>query len=83
MSTKRSPRLASKQLATELKTRLNKKQIAQLSVFPSWVVERVQGSGLRYWKLWCSTKPDYDGQHIEAEGRTITEAVTLALKAVR
>jgi len=54
---------------------LTKKQIALLEALgiASWVVERVQGTGLKFWRLTYSYGEEWRGCHYHAEGRTFRE----------
>jgi len=69
---------------SELPIRLNRQQNSKMERFTgrhpeaSWWLQRIEGTGLKFWRLTVSTGPDWSGIHNELEGKTLDEIIDLA-----
>jgi hypothetical protein len=68
---------------------LTKKQDTALKAFTAkyphvcWWVQRIEGTGLKFWRMTYSMRPDWEGKRGDVDGRTFAEMMTLAEKAVQ
>lgn len=74
----------------ELDYRLNCAQEAQVKALTatakrygrSWLLQRIQGTGLKFWRITVNTKPDWAGDNTEVDGLTLTLTIQAALRCM-
>lgn len=66
----------------ELDFTLNRKQEAQMKQFSafmgedsSWLLQRLQGSGLKFWRITWTEQANWEGDQQNADGKTLAEAI--------
>lgn len=65
----------------DLDVKLTHKQNELMLTLPdniSWWLRRLQGTGLKFWRLETAMGRDWEGEPVSFDGRTLHEVVTLA-----